>query len=235
MNFKEITRAEAETLNRSLQNAWKDPSIPQRQYEIAVKNEIASYARGGSCLPYDTFVRALLKIPQEFESPEKTLLEIGASAGYYSEVMKIAGFKYKYHALDYSEHYRDFAKTLYPDVPFIVADARKTGLPDKSYDIVVSGCCIVHILEAEDVIRETVRLSKKYVMFARTPVTFKKAETVYYTKEAYGVPCLEIHYWEPDLMKLWTSLGLRCIHIEELFRDQGLSYAHRTYLFEIGG
>lgn len=230
MSYTTIDPKDVEKVCQDLIDAWKDPALPEKQFEIAVKNELESYRKGGSCLPYDAFIQCLMKIDSSIDKPETKLLEIGCSSGYYSEVMKIAGYHYEYIGVDYNPYFIEFGKKKF-GANISVDDATKLTLPDRAFEIVVSGCCILHIPNYKAAIEEAVRVSNRYVLFHRTPINMM-GRTVHYLKEAYGTKCFEIHFSERELMALWTDLGLRCIYVHELFRDQGLKYRHRSYLLE---
>lgn len=211
---------------------WMDPEIPRKQYGMVVKNEIEAYKRGATIAPYHAFIQTLLSIPPELDKPETTLLDVGASGGYYREIMRVAGFKYDYTGCDWNPAFRKLALELYPDMKFDIGDARALHYPDKSFDIVVSACCMIHIREYDRVIKEAARVSSRYVIFHRQPILFNSV-TKQYRKEAYGVPCVEIHFGEREFMMLLTLNGLMLKHFETIFTNtEDGGYGHVTYLAE---
>lgn len=230
--YKEITKEKAAEISSLYEDAWKDPSIPQNQYELAVKPEILRYHQGAPCAPFSALVAALLELPPNTDTKYPTFLEVGASSGYYGEVLKIAGFKFKYEASDYSEHFKTLANKLYPETPFHVADARKLPFQNSSYDIVMSGCVMIHVLDYEAIIKETARITKKYAIFHRTPVNISERTTRFFTKMAYGIPCIEIHFQESEIMKLFLKYGLYAIAMKSVFENPNEDLAHRVYVLE---
>mgnify|MGYP001587760411 CR=1 FL=1 len=219
-------------IDSKLNNAWKDPQVPQRQFDMYTRNQLKDYRKGVPIEPFDILVDILR---ESISNTENTILEIGCSSGYYKEVLKIKGINMEYHGCDYSEAFITFAKKLFPGIDFQVQDARSLTYPDNCFNIVISGCCLLHILEYEKAIRETARVAKDYVIFHRTPVLHKK-ETSYYNKTAYGIKMFEIHFNERELIKLFKKNGLRIIDIitfnaslEETTKD---FYAYKTYLCE---
>jgi ubiquinone/menaquinone biosynthesis C-methylase UbiE len=230
-SFQKLTKDQAITISRELGDAWKDPRIPRRQYDLAVKPELEQYKKGAACKAFSAFVECLLQLPDGLDVPETKLLEVGASSGYYGEVMRLAGFKMTYEALDWSEAFRDLAKELYPQTKFHVGDARKLELPDSSYDIVASGCVIIHSIESDMIVKETARVTKKYAIFHRTPIAINNV-TEYYQKLAYDIPCFEVHYGEDQLHESFSNAGLKSLYRVELFRDPASNYANYTYLLE---
>ena len=231
-SYQEITKEEATLITSKYEDAWKDPSIPQNQYLLAVKPEILKYKQGAPCAPFSALIAALLELPPEFEQSSPSFLEVGASSGYYGEVLKIAGFKFKYEASDYSEHFKELAAKLYPGTPFHVADARKLPFADASYEVVMSGCVMIHVPDYEVIIKETARITKRYAIFHRTPINISDRPTRYFTKEAYGIPCIELHFQESELMKLFLKYGLYAVAMKSVFENPKDDLAHRVYVLE---
>lgn len=227
-DFIEVTK---ESITDNLKTTWKDPLIPQRQFEECTLKEIANYKRGIPVEPFDVFVTILKDNIAGLD--KKTVLEIGCSSGYYSEVLKIKGIRSRYSGCDFSESFIRFARERYPGVDFLVQDSRALSYPDGSFDIVVSGCCLLHILEYEEAISETARAAREYVVFHRTPVLHRKA-TSYYLKTAYGIKMFEIHFNERELFRLMRKYGLAVLDIvtfnASLEKTTGDVYAYKTYL-----
>ncbi len=212
-------------------NCWLSKEIPKLQYETVVKNELEAYAKGAKIAPYDAFVQCLFRI-QCPDSRETTFLDVGASGAYYSKIMRIAGFKYNYRACDFSKDFQALAADLYPTVNFDVEDATRLSYHDGQFDIVHSGCCMLHIKDYRSVVFESARVSKRYVLFHRQPILYNKP-TTYYLKLAYGIPCVEIHFSETEFFMLLRMAGLKIVHLENIFTlpDDG-GYSHVSYLCE---
>jgi len=232
-NFVEINKNGIET---ALSDAWKDPSVPQRQYNACTRKQLQDYRNGFPVEPFDALVNILKDNITNFENQK--LLEIGCSSGYYSEVLKIKGINVAYYGCDYSESFIKFARNLFPDrADFQAEDACALAYPDKSFDIVVSGCCLLHIMDYKKAIEETTRVVKDYVVFHRTPVLHKK-ETTYFIKTAYGVRMFEIHFNERELLRLIRENDLKIVDIitfNASFEESiGDFYATKTYLCKKG-
>lgn len=201
-------------------NPWLDATMPERQYQSCVARELKEFREGKPVLPYTAVVNCLKRLPK-MEHP--TLLDVGASSGFYSEVLKIAGFNCCYVALNFSPAFKTLAERLYPGIDFRLGDARELPFADDSFDIVLSGCCLLHIAEYEAVILETARVASRYVIFSKTPVHAKPTE--FFEKHLYGLPhCLEIRFNEEELMGLFERYGLRLIHTEPA------GTGHKTFL-----
>lgn len=231
--FSPMKPVSKEEVAAHLSEAWQDPEIPQRQYELFVKKQLEDYRNGQPLDVYDNIIDIIKSNIDIDES--KRILEIGCSSGYYNEALKIKGVTAEYSGCDYSEVFIDFARKLYPDIDFQVQDARALTYPDGSFDIAVSGGCLLHIMDYEKAITETARVAKDYVIFHRTPVLHKK-ETSYFIKTAYGVKMFEIHFNERELLRLMKKNNLRLVDIitfNAAFEDSiGDFYAYKTYLCE---
>jgi len=226
------TPQEIEDAWKEAGNGWMDPELPRKQYHMVVRNELETYRRGGSPAVFDAFTKTLLHIPEILDRPQTRLLDVGASGGYYREIMRIAGFQYDYVACDWNPSFKKLALELYPDMKYDIGDARSLAYGNESFDIVVSGACMLHIREYTKVVTEAARVSKRFVVFNRTPILFNSS-TRYFMKEAYGTPCVEIHFSEREFMMLLTFAGLVLRHFETVFmNDEHGGYAHITYLAE---
>lgn len=229
-NYRELQASEVAEVAASCAEAWKDPSIPARQYAI-VKPELENYRNGGACAPFDALARCLKRLPEEMKWPETKFLDVGASAGYYLEILRQASFHCDYVACDFSPAFKVLAEELYPGIRFDVADARQLPYESGSFDIVLSGCVMLHTLEYEQVLAETARVTKQYALFHRTPVLTTKP-TTFYVKEAYQVPCLEIWFNEQELISLFRKYGLSVIWQDDVFFDFERSFGHREYVLK---
>ena len=151
-------------------------------------------------------------------APGSSLLEVGCSSGFYSEVVEIAGLQVQYSGCDYSDAFICLAREKYPAVAFEVEDATALSYPDCSFDVVVSGCCLLHIPEYVKGVEEAVRIARQYVIFHRTPVVFGQPEQ-WYRKQAYGVETVEIHFNEAEFLALLDRNGLELIATHTLSEE----------------
>lgn len=225
--YRELNAEELAIFADTYESAWKDPAMPERQYRLVVADELVKFRAGEDILPYRVALEALRQLP-EMDNP--SVLDVGAASGYYSEVFKIGKFRCEYTGLDYSESFKTIAQRLYPGIAFDVADACKLPYPDSTFDVTFHGACIMHVRNYEKAISEAVRVSKKYVIFHRTPIEDKR-DTVFYAKDAYSVPCLEIHLSPKELFSIFERVGLKVIGEIDLFLTEE-GYGHRTYICE---
>jgi SAM-dependent methyltransferase len=188
-----------------LQFSWKDTQLPARQ-RILVEQQLQMFRRGEPVIVFDVFLQAVRKTQVE----QGKLLEVGCSSAYYSEVMKIADISLSYEGCDYSDPFIESARKFYPGLPLSVQDATRLEFSDSQFDVVVSGCCILHIPEFAKAISETARVAKRYAIFHRTPVV-RGLPNQYFRKLAYGIETIEIHFNEQHLLSLIDDCGLAVV------------------------
>ncbi|EKD78356.1 MAG: methyltransferase type 11 [uncultured bacterium] len=203
---KIISRTVAEQLQ--LDQQWQDSELPQKQLEI-VKRELAHIK---STHQFPAHMQALIDQVKLLTPTKPSVLEIGCSSGYYNEILQLAGVDMYYTGCDYSPAFINLAKQLYPNLPFDVCDATALPYQDQQFDVAISGCCILHILDYPKAIQETARVTKRYALFSRTPVVHL-AGTTYTKKMGYGVPMIEIIFNETELLRHFHAAGLRVIDI----------------------
>ncbi len=227
-NYQTLHEAEAASEAERLRFSWQDQSLPSRQREL-VDIQLAKYRKGSAVDVFDIFTDALRAMPDL--QGDETLLEIGCSSGFYSEVLKITQPRMQYSGCDYSESFIDLARETYPNISFTVADATALPFEDSSFDIAVSGCCLLHIPNFAIAVQETARIARKYVIFHRTPVVWGQPDQ-WYRKQAYGIDTVEIHFNEQDFISLLGRNGLKIVKTFTLgqqgSQDQG--GANRTYV-----
>lgn len=227
---KVISRDQAVALQFDAQ--WQDPTLPKKQYQI-VEQELKKITATENFPPH---MQALTDQLRSIAVPQQAVLEIGCSSGYYNEVLRLAGLNVQYTGCDYSEAFIAFAKKLYPQLPFQVADATALPYGDQQFDVAISGCCILHILDYPKAIAETARVTKRYAIFSRTPVIHLHP-TVYTKKTGYGVPMVEIIFNEAELFTLFRDAGLAVVASTTFDRGPavpgvGESVFGKTYLCE---
>ncbi len=213
-----------------LRDSWKDPGIPDRQWPVAA-NALAAYRRGEPVPVFDALVEVLADGIGDMAG--MNLVEIGCSSGYYAEVLALKQPGVRYQGCDLSEAFIMRARELFPAHQFDVQDATALTYPDQSFDVVVSGCCLLHIPDYRKAIAETARVARGWAVFHRTPVLHRSGP-VTFTKEAYGVEMFEQHFNEQKLIHAFAASGLALIEaktIEVLWDAKaGDALAIKTYL-----
>lgn len=227
-NYVEVAAVDADTEAARLRGAWQAEQLPQKQREL-VDRQLALYRQGESVDVFDVMVQSLRKL--HFMHAPVSVLEVGCSSGFYSEVFDIAQLPVQYTGCDYSEAFVKLAREKYPSLSFDVEDATAMRYASDAYDVVISGCCLLHIPEYEAAIAETSRVARDYAVFHRTAVVVDRPNK-YYRKLAYGVETVEIHFNEAHFLALLAKYGLEVREIYTLSEsmDEGLHSAVRTYV-----
>lgn len=227
-HYVQIQGSETEQESSRLRGAWQSQDLPVRQREL-VDTQLAALRRGEPVDVFDVMTRALRALPSDVRG--MSVLEVGCSSGFYSEVFEIAGLGVSYAGCDYSDAFIELARQKYPALRFDVEDATALKYGENAFDIVISGCCLLHIPEYEVAVAETARVACRYAIFHRTPVVLGQPN-VYYRKQAYGVETVEIHFNEPQFLKLLDRQGLELIATYTLdeFVQNGVDSANRTYV-----
>ena len=231
-DYVNLQGEEALAEGKRLQNSWQDDALPKRQREL-VDQQLKQFSTGVRIDVFDVLIESIRVLPDVITS-DMSLLEIGCSSGFYSEVLQISKVPLKYFGCDYSNAFINLAREKYPDLHFQVEDATHLSYPDFSFDIVVSGCCILHIPEYVKAIKETTRVSKSYCIFHRTPIVWGQAEQ-WYRKKAYGCETVEIHFNETEFLDTLDKTGLEILmtytlHEEALDFNRTRGNAIRTYV-----
>lgn len=226
-HYVEMAGEEAGSESVRLRAAWKDEDLPVRQREL-VDRQLAECRRGTAVDVFDVMVESLRGLP--VGTGKMRVLEVGCSSGYYSEVLEIAGLDVDYAGCDYSDAFVAMARQRYPGLQFDVQDATALSYPDNAFDVVISGCCLLHIPEYESAVAETARVASRYAIFHRTPVVLGQPNK-YYRKLAYGVETVEIHFNEPKFLRLLADKGLELLATYTLDEavNHGTGSATRTY------
>jgi ubiquinone/menaquinone biosynthesis C-methylase UbiE len=189
-------------VTQALRDAWKDPGLPVAQREI-VDKELAQLRRGQRVRVFQVLVEAI----REAGCDQERLLEVGCANGYYAEALEILlGRSVGYVGCDYSGAMIVEARARYPRHEFLVGDATALPFRDGACALVISGCVMLHVPEYERVIEKSARVSRRWVVFHRTPVC--RGSTRRYTKLAYGVRCVEIWFGEAELQAKLAHSGL---------------------------
>ena len=136
------------------------------------------------------------------------LVEVGCGSGYYSEVLPLLmGGPLRYIGVDYASGMMALATELYPEVPFLLGDASALPLDGESCDILLSGTSLMHVVDYQQAIAESVRVARHWCIFHTVPVMARRSTTLL-RKQAYGAPVVEVIFNQAELERLFTSNGL---------------------------
>jgi Methylase involved in ubiquinone/menaquinone biosynthesis len=228
-NYRELAASEVAQVDAECANAWMDPDIPQRQYDLVVAHELERWLSGERIAPFDALMRCMERLPF---LTVPSLLDVGASSGYYREVLSIADYNVDYTGLDFSPAFQQLAQRLYPDMVFKVGDARALPFSDDLFEIILHSAVLMHCAEYKIAISEAARVASQYVIFHRTPIVLFHSPTKYWLKQAYDVPCIEIWFNEAELFALFAANNLKLTHKEDIFISAADGYGHRSYLLQ---
>lgn len=227
-NYVTLGAAEAQSEAMRLRDAWQSSDLPRRQREV-VERQLGAFRRGEVVDVFEVMRKALRDL--SLGSDPVSLLEVGCSSGYYSEIVASVSPAITYAGCDYSAAFIDMARATYPHHRFGVEDATTLSYPDRAFDVVVSGCCLLHIPEYRVAVAETARVSRYFAIFHRTPVVIGQPEKTY-RKLAYGIETVEIHFNEPEFLALLKINGFELISTHTLSETvaEGIGSADRTYV-----
>lgn len=187
-----------------LTQGWKERSVAVSQRGL-VQHELASMFAGRTATPFKVAAQLL----RPWLKAHERVLEIGCSSGYYYEALEyLLKRSIEYTGVDYSAHMIDMARQFYPRAHFEVADGAKLPFADASFDLVISGCVLLHCPNYPDHISETCRVARDRILLHRTPISHTQ-KTCFFEKYAYGVQTVEIWFGEAELLGLFASAGFR--------------------------
>lgn len=221
---------EVPTVRKRLDAAWLDASIPLRQREL-VELELARLASGEFIAHFHGLAEMVARLVADQNVTSPSLLEIGCSSGYYVDVFRALRVNVNYVGCDISPSFIELARQTHPQIDFLVADAVQLPFDTRQFDVVLSGCCLLHIPEYSKAIVEAARVAKSFVVFHRTPI-HHVSPTQYFLKKAYGVETLELSFNEQELVQLFASANLGVIDVLTIDTGwrAGDATAVKTYL-----
>jgi len=226
--YRELLPEEVDDIARQYADAWQNPLLPALQYSECVLPELQKFRSRIPVPPFDALIACLEKIPSV-----SSILDVGASSGYYRRVLDMSGYTMSYVGIDSSPAMVELGRRMFmrPDDKLDLGDACDLPYPDASFDVVLSGGTIMHIRDYEKAIAEMVRVSNKYVILHRTPVSFEQP-MAFYLKKGYGVPMFEILFNQQELLRLCCDqYGLSLALFYTIFWNKERRSGHRTFVF----
>jgi SAM-dependent methyltransferase len=212
---------------KALLTGWQDARIPAEQRRLT-DSELEELRAGR---PPDAWTVLAEAVRATGHAADGELVEVGCSTGYLSTVLvQLLGHPITYTGIDYSQAMIAVAVRDYPETRFLVGDAEDLPLEDNSCDVLISGCVLLHVGDVVQAIRESTRVTRDWVILHKTPVV--QGETRRFRKLAYGIPCLETHFGEQDLIQVCRTEGLQLIEVLEITSGEP---AQRDYVFRKSG
>ena len=218
---------------KRLSGAWLSRTIPLEQWQVA-EVQLKKFESGDSVAEFDVFSNAIEHAMSLGSTAIKSVLEIGCSSGYYGKVLATVQPELNYVGMDYSKNFIDLGKSKFPDLQLFVGDTREIRYENRSFGIVVSGSVLLHVYEWELGIKESCRVSDKYMILHRTPVSTSK--TKLFTKNAYGTEMIQWTFNESELINCAVNNGFQLVQKWPVYEGTSISESAElpsqfTYLF----
>ncbi len=214
-------------ITKEMEAAWKHPKIPAKQRGV-VQSELAGMYKGQTPAVYKVLADTLYP----FIDQGCSVLEIGCASGYYYEALEyLLKMRIRYTGVDFSLPLIKMAKDFYKQPYFNVADGSSLPFKDGQFTVAISSCILLHVPNYPEHIKETERVSGRFVVAHRTPVC-RKRPTQLLKKFAYDVETVELIFNESEIISEFTSNGLKLIKANEYFANQDRDHYEVTYLFE---
>lgn len=231
--FKTVVKNHKVTSD-NLSQAWKSKSLPPRQWRL-VESQLVEFRNGSPCQEFLTFLKAIDACCDAPANYPLSLLEIGCSSGYYGHVLKSKFPDINYTGVDYSESFINFGKLKYPDFDLRVGDTTNLIFKDQKFDIVVSGCVLLHVYDWKLGVQEACRVASNFVIFHRTPVTSRN--TTLFKKRGYLKQMFEWAFNEQEFISTVNLSGFKQLHSWTIHSDLSLGEDPKkprpmTYLFQ---
>jgi SAM-dependent methyltransferase len=209
-------------------DAWKDELIPDQQLSLA-ESQVANWLAGQQVTPFDVLAELLDEITEGLPS----VFEVGSSSGYYSEVIKHHRPESRYIGVDYSHGFCALGQRRFPAAALVCADTLSLPIRDAAFPLVISGSVLLHVHDWAAALRETLRVTSRYVILHRTPVT--SSSTATFTKRAYGLRLIEWAFNEGELLDECAKLEFSLVKQIDLneqatLSNDGFSPNNRSYL-----
>lgn len=214
-------------------NGWHDSAVAERQdaaYQALIQQMYAGQ-------PREDLVAAAEAV-RHTRTDDPLILEVGCGSGYYSEILShLLRLPVRYVGMDYSQAMVRLACEIYPNLSFVGGDGTALPFADASFDIVLNGVALMHILRYEAAIAESRRVARRWAIFHTVPVQ-QSRETTVLSKQAYGQATIEVIFNERELHHLFEQGGLVVRHIlnsipYDLNSVLGESIATKTYMCEV--
>lgn len=214
-------------------DGWDHPEVADRQ-DAAWRELIAQMRSGRPRVDMLALRDAVLGTGLAAPS----LLEVGCGSGYCSEILShLVSPPPRYTGLDLSVVMVALARLRYPSLPFLRGDAARLPFSSGSFDIVMNGNALMHILDTEAVIAESARVARGWCIFHTVP-TLEGGPARQLEKTAYGEVVKEVVLNRDELEGLFVRRRLtvrkRCPSIPHPYLDALVGKTQTwTYLCEV--
>jgi SAM-dependent methyltransferase len=196
---------------------WRTGEVAERQAQ-AYRPLLSQMLQGDVRRDFAVAAESLRLLA--LENP--TIVEIGCGNGYYSEILAhLYRRPFRYVGVDYSAAMTRSARTAYPGLAVVVADALTLPFRDRAFDVAWSGTVLMHLPDYVSAVRETCRVARRFCVFHSVPVRLG-GPTVFLTKTAYGATVAEVIVNRTELERCLRRNRLAIRHVlESLPYDPG--------------
>ena len=158
---------------------------------------------------------ALQHILHRIQRPGMRLLETGCGSGYlHTFIAEFVGDACTYTGVDLAPAMVELARKTYPDHRFEVMSSSQLDFPDQAFDVVLNGASLMHTIEFEQAVREAARVAADFAVFHT--VTVRDApDNLFFTKNGYGSPVVEVCFSESELADLLARNHLQPVLVEK--------------------
>jgi SAM-dependent methyltransferase len=158
---------------------------------------------------------ALQSILQKIQRPGMRLLETGCGSGYlHTFIDEFVEGTFSYAGIDLAPAMVDLARQTYPDRQFEVMSSSKLKFPDRAFNVVLNGASLMHTIEFDKAIHEAARVASDFAIF-HTVTVLEAPENLYFTKNGYGSPVVEVCFSESVLSDLLARNHLQPVLVEK--------------------
>ena len=127
----------------------------------------------------------------------------------------------RYIGVDYSHGFCALGQRRFPAAALVCADTLSLPIRDAAFPLVISGSVLLHVHDWAAALRETLRVTSRYVILHRTPVT--SSSTATFTKRAYGLRLIEWAFNEGELLDECAKLEFSLVKQIDLNEQASLS------------
>ncbi len=184
-------------------DGWDSPRVAQRQdaaWRSLLDQMRAGHPRNDMLALRDALLASGLRAP--------SLLEVGCGSGYYSEILShLVSPMLRYAGVDRSAAMLNLARQHYPSIPFVRGDAVRLPFAARAFDIVLNGNALMHILDTDAAVAESVRVARTWCVFHTVP-TLEGRPDQYLKKSVYGEAVTEVVLDQARLEGLFGRHGL---------------------------
>lgn len=198
-----------------------------------VDAQLADMRQGKVARHFAAAAEIFKTIPEPDDGRTLSLLDVGCGSAYYSEVLSyLTGRTFDYTGADYNDGMLALARQRYPHLTLVTTDVRKLVFDARSFDVVLSGACLVHVKEWQAGLAELVRVSKRWIILHRTLVRYNPPTEIR-VEHLYGRDMYRVYIHPRELFDAAGSLG--CIVRATVDCGEGYdgeNVGNHTYLLE---